>query len=81
MFKHIEIPYFPMCCGVVAVTVLLANLGFEGLMHIIDPVVHIIYPSVVTLAITSIIEKVFKVNVIKIGVLLTFIATLLIYLF
>ncbi len=79
MFKHIEIPYLPMSFVVVLVTVLLANLGFEGLMRFIDPAVHIIYPSVVTLAITSIIEKVFKVNIIKIAVLITFIATLLLH--
>jgi LIVCS family branched-chain amino acid:cation transporter len=79
MFKHINIPYFPLAFVVVLVTVILANLGFEGLMHYIDPAVHIIYPSVVTLAITSIIEKVFKVNIIKIAVLITFVATLLLY--
>jgi len=81
MFKHINIPYFPMSFGVIAVTVIMANLGFEGLMRIIDPVVHIIYPSVVTLAITSIVEKVFKVNIIKIAVLITFVLTLLVYIF
>lgn len=79
MFKHIKIPYLPMSAGVVIVTVLLANLGFEGLMKFIDPLVHLIYPSVVALAITSIIEKVLKINVIKVSVLITFIATLLFY--
>ncbi len=79
MFKHIDIPYFPLAFVVVLVTVILANLGFEGLMRIIDPVVHIIYPSVVTLAIASIIEKIFKVNIIKIAVLITFVVTLALY--
>lgn len=77
LFKHIHIPYFPMTFGVVLVTVILANLGFEGLMHYIEPVVKAIYPSVVILAITSIIEKIFKLNIIKPAVLITFIATLL----
>ncbi len=76
-FKHIQIPYFPMCIGVVAVTVLLANLGFEGLMHFIEPLVQAIYPSVIVLAITSIIEKVWKINFIKMAVLITFVGTLL----
>lgn len=81
LFKHIEIPYFPMCCGVVFITVVLANLGFEGLMRFIEPVVELIYPSVITLAFATIIEKVFKVNIIKISVLITFIATIVITLF
>ncbi len=76
-FKHIKIPYLLMSGGVVTVTVILANLGFEGLMKIIEPLVQTIYPSVVALAITSIIEKVWKINIIKITVLITFIATLL----
>jgi branched-subunit amino acid permease len=75
-FKHIEIPYFPMCIGVVAVTVMLANLGFEGLMRFIEPLVQAIYPSVIVLAMTSIIEKVWKINIIKIAVLITFVGTL-----
>ncbi len=79
MFKHIQIPYFSMCIGVVAVTLLLANLGFEGLMHFIEPLVQAIYPSVIVLAITSIIEKVWKLNIIKIAVAITFVATLLIH--
>jgi LIVCS family branched-chain amino acid:cation transporter len=79
MFKHINIPYFPMSFVVVLITVILANLGFEGLMRIIDPLVHAIYPSVIVLALTSIIEKVWKVNIIKIAVFVTFVATLLLY--
>ncbi|MGE3318425.1 MAG: branched-chain amino acid transport system II carrier protein [Candidatus Berkiella sp.] len=79
MFKHIEIPYFPMCCGVVLVTVVLANLGFEGLMRFIEPIVQLIYPSVIVLAFATMIEKVFKVNIIKVAVLITFIATIFIY--
>ncbi|MBS0288200.1 MAG: branched-chain amino acid transport system II carrier protein [Proteobacteria bacterium] len=78
-FKHLHIPYLPMSAGVVIVTVLLANLGFEGLMKFIEPLVQAIYPSVVALAITSIIEKVFNINIIKISVLLTFVATLVFY--
>lgn len=81
MFKHIDIPYFPMTCVVVLITVVLANLGFEGLMRLIEPAVHLIYPSVVALAATSIIEKVFKINIIKVTVLITFIATVLIFIF
>lgn len=81
MFKHIKIPYLPLSFAVVLVTVILANLGFEGLMKIIDPVVHAIYPSVVVLAITSIIEKVWKVNMIKVAVFITFVSTLLFYYF
>ncbi|MGD9591581.1 MAG: branched-chain amino acid transport system II carrier protein, partial [Candidatus Berkiella sp.] len=75
MFKHAKLPYTPVCVGVILATVILANLGFEGLMRFIQPIVHAVYPAVIALAVASIIEKAFKINIIKLSVLITFVAT------
>jgi LIVCS family branched-chain amino acid:cation transporter len=77
-FKHIKIPYITMSLVMVVLSVLMANLGFEGLMSIIHPMALAIYPAIIVLTITNMIFKVYNIDVVKPAVFATVALTLVI---
>jgi branched-subunit amino acid permease len=57
----------------------MANLGFAGLMAVIEPVVVVGYPALIVLALANTANKLFGFSWTKPAVLLTFIGTLIFY--
>ena len=61
----------------IALTMLMSNLGFEGIMKILLPILAVIYPALVVLALMHMVYHLWNVNFIRIPVAATFIATVL----
>lgn len=62
------------------ITFVFANLGFSGIMKFLVPVLTVGYPALIVLTIMNIAHKLFDVQVVKIPVFATLIASLLLYL-
>lgn len=60
----------------IGITTVMSNLGFGGIMKMLLPIIGLIYPALVVLAIMHMIDKIWHVNMIRIPVAITFIATL-----
>ncbi len=60
----------------VLTTIFMSNLGFSGIMKLIIPVIFMIYPAMIVLAIMHIVDKLWGVRCIKIPVVLTFLVCL-----
>ncbi len=61
----------------VGLTTIMSNLGFAGIMKILLPILGVIYPALVVLAIMHMVYKLGGVKIIKVPVTLTFIFTLI----
>ncbi len=77
-FKHIKIPYIGMSFIMVVLSVIMANLGFEGLMAFIHPIVLAVYPAIIVLTITNMLYKYKKIDITKPAVFVTIFLTLVI---
>jgi LIVCS family branched-chain amino acid:cation transporter len=75
-FKHVKIPYNTMSFVMVALSVILANLGFEGLMGFIHPMVLAAYPAVIVLTLTNMLYKIKNIDITKPAVFTTIAVTL-----
>lgn len=62
----------------IGVTAFMSNLGFSGIMKMLLPIVAIIYPALVVLAVMYMVYRLWNVNFIKIPVVLTLLITILI---
>lgn len=62
----------------IAVTALMSNLGFVGIMKILLPIVSVIYPALVVLAIMHMLYKLVGFKLIKVPVAATLILTLIV---
>ena len=60
----------------IAITIVMSNLGFSGIMKILIPVVVVIYPALIVLALMHIVYRLFHIEMIKIPVALTFAVSL-----
>ncbi len=77
-FKHIKIPYNGMSFVMVFFSVIMANLGFEGLMSFIHPLVLAAYPAVIVLTLTNMLYKLKNIDITKPAVFTTIVLTLVI---
>lgn len=77
-FKHIKIPYTTMSFVLVVLSVMMANLGFEGLMYFIHPLVLAAYPAIIVLTLTNMLYKLKNIDITKPAVFATIALTLLI---
>lgn len=62
----------------IAITAFMSNLGFAGIMKLLLPIIAVIYPAMVVLAIMHMVHRLWHVNMIKIPVAATFLLTVLI---
>lgn len=77
-FKHLKIPYLGMSLAMVVLSVMMANLGFEGLMYFIHPMVLAAYPAIIVLTLTNMLYKLKNIDITKPAVFTTIVLTLLI---
>lgn len=77
-FKHVKIPYLGMSFLMVILSVIMANLGFEGLMSFIHPLVLAAYPAVIVLTLTNMLYKLKNIDITKPAVFTTIVLTLVI---
>lgn len=68
--------YFNAQLITIGITAVMSNLGFSGIMNFAYPIIVLMYPALIVLAITHIIYKLWKVDFIKIPVALTFAVSL-----
>lgn len=59
-------------------TLFFANYGFEGIMNFIAPIVVVLYPALIALAIAQIIYKLFDIDMGKYAFYITLVVTLLV---
>lgn len=78
LFKG-KIGYFYSLLITVIIVFAMANLGFSGLMAVIEPVVVVGYPALIVLALANAAKKLFGFAWAKPVVLLTFVGTLIFY--
>lgn len=71
--------YAPSLVITLIITAIFSNLGFEGIMKIIHPMVLICYPAIIVLAVSNIAYKLFNFKVVKIPVFVTFVVSLVGY--
>ncbi len=79
LYQDILKGYVPknICITIVFVaTYLMSNLGFKGVSEVIEPIVNVIYPALIVHCILSILHKWKGVNMIKLPVFLTTLASL-----
>jgi len=72
-----KVGHRPALAGILALTALFSNLGFERIMGIIHPVVALCYPAIITLTVCNICYKIYGWQPVKIPVLATLIATVI----
>ena len=66
-----KIGYLPALLITIVATAIMTNFGFAGIMSAIAPVVVMIYPALIVMAVLSIIRKLFDINFVKIPVIMT----------
>lgn len=59
----------------IGVTAIMSNLGFAGIMKLLLPIIAVIYPALVVLAIMHMVDRLWNVRMIKVPVALTFALT------
>lgn len=74
---HSRIPYWQALLITITATIFMSNLGFAGIMSFAKPAIFSLYPSLITLAITSILFACSRFRWIKLPVLTVFVATLI----
>jgi LIVCS family branched-chain amino acid:cation transporter len=67
--------------GTLIITTLVANLGFEGIVTFLSPILQIIYPGLIVLTILNFLHRVYGVNVLKGPVFVSFVCSALFYFF
>lgn len=76
IFKK-RISYLGALAGTIAVSTGMANVGFAALMQLLLPVISFLYPTLITLAVTHVIYRLWNINCIKIPVFASFVLTLI----
>ena len=71
-----RISYFNAQLITIAVAAVMSNLGFGGIMAMIKPIIVLIYPALIVLAIMHLVYKLWGFEMIKIPVALTFLMSL-----
>ncbi len=71
-----ELNYHWLVVGIVLITVLFSNLGFDTLMKFLHPIVSICYPAIIVLAICNILYKLVNFPFVKLPVYATFLISL-----
>jgi LIVCS family branched-chain amino acid:cation transporter len=61
----------------IGITAFMSNLGFSGIMKLLLPIIAIIYPALVVLAIMHMVYRLWNIDMIKIPVAVTFVLTIL----
>jgi LIVCS family branched-chain amino acid:cation transporter len=59
------------------VTFAVSNIGFAGIVKIIAPVLYVLYPAIIVLAIANIAHKIWGIETVKIPVFVTFVIALI----
>ncbi len=72
------ISYHVALCITLAIAFVFANYGFESIMRLALPLVQILYPALIALALSNIIFKLFKKDFNKIAFYTTLIATIIV---
>ncbi len=75
---HERIPKNACLFFVVALTYAMSNLGFDGIMKLANPILQVLYPALVTLCVMNILYKWKGIKMVKLPVLLTIAASLII---
>lgn len=76
IFKK-RISYLIALAGTIAISTGMANVGFAGLMQLLLPIISFLYPTLITLAVTHVIYRLWNINCIKIPVFASFVLTLI----
>lgn len=76
LFKE-KISYLNALLVTIGLTAVMSNFGFAGIMKLLLPIVAVIYPALVVLAIMHMVYKLGGVRMIKVPVMLTFVLTLI----
>lgn len=76
-----RLPYIKVLGITVFVAALISNVGFEGIMQLLLPVIGILYPSLIALAVFYIIFKLRGVNYVRTSVAITLLASIALRLF
>lgn len=75
-----KVGYLPSLLLTIGVTFIFSMMSFKGVMAFLAPILTICYPALIVLSIVNIGHKLNHFNAVKIPVLVTFLATLAIYL-
>ena len=78
MFKG-KISYLAALTFTIIINIAFANLDFSGIMKVIVPIALIIYPALIALSITSILNKLYNFKYVKSVTFATFFVTLIFY--
>jgi branched-chain amino acid:cation transporter, LIVCS family len=70
-----KIGYKPALITTIAITSMMSNLGFGGIMKLATPVIFFIYPSLIVLAFANAAHKLFGFKPVKIPVFVTLLVT------
>jgi branched-chain amino acid:cation transporter, LIVCS family len=73
---HGKTSYLNALLLTIGITAVMSNLGFAGIMKILFPIITLIYPALIVLAIMHMAQKLWGFNFIKVPVALTFVASL-----
>ncbi len=74
-----KIPYLHTLLITVSIIFAMANLGFSGLMAVLEPIVVVGYPALIVLAFGNVLYKLFGFSWTRITVVLTFCVSLFFY--
>ena len=65
--------------GTLVITTLMANLGFEGIVIFLSPILQMIYPGLIVLTILNFLHRIYGIQMLKVPVFFAFFCATLFY--
>ena len=73
--SHGYLSYVSSLLITIVIAACMSNLGFRGIMHVLDPVIKLIYPALCTFAVVNIFNKLWGFKYVRVPVVLVLLIT------